>query len=204
VEANASYTAPLTPEMVAEIDRCVEDRIAIALRDPQTTAVPAPAGPKKASPRRASIICFSGDMDKLLAAFTLANGAAALGMETTMYFAFWGLVALKKKRSFKGKSWMERLLTLMLPAGPRQVGCSKMNMLGLGPRFFRYRMRRQHVSDLPQLIDTAIEQGVKLIGCPMSMDVMGIKRDELMDGVDIGGVTTYLVDAVEADITLFI
>ena len=153
---------------------------------------------------RATIVAFSGDMDKLIAAFIISTGAAAMGMDVSMYFTFWGLTALKKKTVFKGKSITEKLMGVMLPNGPNHVSTSKLNMLGIGPAFFKYVMKKKNIETLPNLIDLAREMGVSMTVCQMSMDVMGITKDELIDGLDYGGVTTYLADASDSKITLFI
>jgi peroxiredoxin family protein len=153
---------------------------------------------------RATVVAFSGDMDRLMAAFIISTGAAAMGMDASMYFTFWGLSAIKKRTSFKNKKITEKLMGLMLPSGPASVGTSKMNMLGMGPAFFRYVMKQKNVQTLPDLITLAQEAGVKLVACQMSMDVMGITRGELIDGVECGGVATYLAEARDSRITLFI
>jgi peroxiredoxin family protein len=161
----------------------------------------APAAPLA---ERATIVVFSGDMDRLLAAFVIATGAAAMAMDVSMYFTFWGLTALKKTTSFAGKSIPEKLIAAMLPSGPNRVGTSRLNMLGLGPAFFKMMMRQNHVETLPDLIALARDMEVRLIACQMSMGVMGIRPEELIDGLDYGGVGTYLGDACDAKITLFI
>jgi len=153
---------------------------------------------------RATLVVFSGDMDKLMAAFIIATGAAAMGLEVSMYFTFWGLTAVKKTPIFKGKSIPERMMAAMLPSGPRHVGTSKMNMLGMGPLFFKMMMKKKNVETLPDLISLARELGVRMVACQMSMDVTGIQREELMDGLDYGGVATYLGDASDSKVTLFI
>jgi peroxiredoxin family protein len=153
---------------------------------------------------RATIVVFSGDMDRLMAAFVIATGAVAMAMEVSMYFTFWGLTALKKTTRFAGKSIPEKLIAAMLPSGPSQVGTSRLNMLGLGPVFFKMMMQKNHVETLPDLIALARELGVRLIACQMSMGVMGITKEELLDGLDYGGVGTYLGDACDSKITLFI
>lgn len=160
--------------------------------------------PATALSDRATIVVFSGDMDRLMAAFVIATGAAAMAMEVSMYFTFWGLTALKKTTSFAGKSIPEKLIAAMLPSGPGRVGTSRLNMLGLGPVFFKMMMRQNHVETLPDLITLARDMGVRLIACQMSMGVMGIKPEELLDGLDYGGVGTYLGDACDSKITLFI
>lgn len=159
---------------------------------------------KSQTSNRATVVVFSGDMDKLIAAFIIATGAAAMGIDVSMYFTFWGLAALKKKTVFKGKPITEKLMGVMLPSGPTHVGTSKMNMLGIGPAFFKYVMKKKNIETLPDLIGLADEMGIRMVGCQMSMDVMGITKEELIDGLDYGGVTTYLADASDSKITLFI
>ncbi len=153
---------------------------------------------------RATIIAFSGDMDKLIAAFIIATGAASIGMEVSVYVTFWALSALKKKNRFKGKSFTDMLTALMLPAGPGHLSTSKMNMWGAGPVFFNYVMKKKNISSLTDLIDLARQMGVRIIACQTAMDVMGITQEEIIDGLDFGGVATYLADACDSRITLFI
>jgi peroxiredoxin family protein len=152
---------------------------------------------------RATIIAFSGDMDKLIAAFIIATGAASIGMDVSVYVTFWALSALKKNR-FKGKSFTDMLTALMLPAGPGHLSTSKMNMLGAGPVFFSYVMKKKNISSLADLINLARQMGVRIIACQTAMDVMGITQEEIIDGLDFGGVATYLADACDSRITLFI
>jgi peroxiredoxin family protein len=153
---------------------------------------------------RVTIVAFSGDMDKLIAALIIASGAITMGMEASMYFTFWSLAALKKKTSLKGKSSTEKLTALMFPSGPAHLGTSKMNMLGIGPAFFKYVMKKKNLMSLPDLISLARETGVRIIACQMAMEVMGIAKEELLDGLDFGGVATYLADARDSRVTLFI
>ena len=143
-------------------------------------------------------------MDKLIAAFIISTGAVAMGMDVSMYFTFWGLTALKKKTIIKGKPITEKLMGILLPSGPAHVGTSKLNMLGMGPMFFKYVMNKKNIETLPDLISLASEMGIRMVGCQMSMEVMGITREELIDGLDYGGVTTYLTDASDSKLTLFI
>jgi len=153
---------------------------------------------------RATLVAFSGDMDKLIATFIIATGAASMGMEVSVYVTFWALAALKKKTCFKGKPFTDILTALMLPSGPTRLSTSKMNMLGAGPAFFGYVMKKKNVASLTELIGLARETGVRIIACQLAMEVMGIKREELIDGLDFGGVATYLADARDSKVTLFI
>ena len=122
----------------------------------------------------------------------------------SVYVTFWALAALKKRTCFKGKSVTDRLTALMLPSGPTHLNTSKMNMLGAGPAFFSYVMTKKTVASLPDLIHTARESGVRIVACQMAMEVMGITREELIDGLEFGGVSTYLADAGDSRLTLFI
>jgi peroxiredoxin family protein len=153
---------------------------------------------------RVSIIVFSGDLDKVLPAFIIATGAAAMGMHVSLFFTFWGLNALKKRRDLSGKGFLEKLFALMTPVGTEGLGVSKMNFFGIGAKLLRTLMKRKQVASLEELAQMAREMGVKIIACQMSMDVLGITKDELWDGIEVGGVATFLADATKSKITLFI
>lgn len=152
-----------------------------------------------------TIIVFSGDLDKVLASFIIANGAAAMGRPVTMFFTFWGLTALRKaqKQPVK-KSLMEAMFGFMLPRGSRKLKLSKMNMAGMGTAMMKKIMADKNVDSLETLIQKAMRSGVKIVACTMSMDVMGIKQEELIEGVELGGVGAYLGDAEESNVNLFI
>ncbi|MGQ9467692.1 MAG: DsrE/DsrF/DrsH-like family protein [Anaerolineae bacterium] len=153
--------------------------------------------------RKASIVVFSGDMDKVMAAFIIATTAAASGIETTMFFTFWGLQALKKKVP-TGRTLFERMLSMFL-RDIDSVGPSKLNMGGMGRWMFKKMMKQHEVATLPELRQMAIDLGVKLLACQMSMDVMGIRREDLIDEVtDVVGAATYIAEANQSHITLFI
>lgn len=154
--------------------------------------------------RSLTIIVFSGEMDKLQAAFTLAIGAAAMCSNVSMFFTLWGLIALKRHTLFKGKTLSGRLLTAVLPSGPERAPTSRLNMLGLGPLFFRFRMRSRGIERVCDLITTARAMGVRLCACEASMEVMGISKEELLDDLQYGGVATCLDAAFEHNATLFI
>ena len=152
-----------------------------------------------------SFILFSDDLDKALATFVLANGAAATGEKVTIFFTFWGLNAIKKDRKPKvQKDIFGKMFSMMLPSGSRKLKLSKMNMGGAGSRMMRYIMKRKNIESLESLRDMAISNGVEFIACQMSMDVMGITKEELLDNVTIGGVATYMNRADDANLTLFI
>ncbi len=152
-----------------------------------------------------TIIVFSGDLDKALAAFIIANGAAAMGDDVTMFFTFWALNILRKPQApAHKKSFLQGMFGGMMPKGPAKLGISKMNFGGMGAKMMRRVMRQQNVNSLEELIQTAREQGVKMIACTMSMDVLGFKEDELVDGLEYAGVATYLGEADESNVSLFI
>jgi peroxiredoxin family protein len=153
---------------------------------------------------KVSIVVFSDDMDKVLAAFVIANGALAMGMEVSMYFTFWGLAAVKKKTRMNGKAFKQQLLALMTPDKSEQMGISKLNMLGVGPTMMRSIMKEKNVASLEELRGIAREMGTRMIGCTMAMDVMGVTPDEFVDGVELGGVATFLEEALKSRSTLFI
>lgn len=153
---------------------------------------------------RCTLLVFSGEMDNLMAGFIVASSAAAMGMEVTMYFTFWGLVALRKQTVYANKGIAEAMVAAMLPGGPARLASSRLNLGGLGPMFFQHLMAKNHVATLPDLIGVARDLGVRMIACEMSMGVMGIRREELWEGLDYGGAATYLEDAADSRITLFI
>lgn len=152
-----------------------------------------------------TIIVFSGDLDKVMAAFIIANGAAAMGDEVTMFFTFWGLNTLRKPEKVNAKkSFLQGMFGRMMPRGAEKLGISKMNFGGMGASMMKMVMKQQNVTSLPELIQTAKEQGIKMIACTMSMDVMGIREEELIEGLEFAGVATYLGEADEANVNLFI
>jgi peroxiredoxin family protein len=153
----------------------------------------------------ATIVVFSGDLDKVLAGFVIATGAAAAGLETSMFFTFWGLAALKKKGAAGGpKNIMEKMFALMTPGSTESLGTSKMNYFGMGAVMLRKMMKDKQIASLEELMALAREMDVKMIACTMSMDAMGVSQGELVDGLTYGGVATYMADAVRSRVTLFI
>lgn len=195
-------------EIEALVDAAVEKRVGSALADMEKTLAEVKAsveGVREACPDdRTTIVAFSGDMDRLFAALTIASGSAAMGMEASMFFTFWGLAALKVKTTYTGKSFGQKMAALMLPGGPDRVPTSRMNMAGGGPIFFKMLMKQKNVQSLPEMLEMVQELGVRLVACEMSMGVMGISREELLPGIDYGGVATYLGDAARSKVTLFI
>ncbi|SHE44671.1 CoA-disulfide reductase [Alkalibacter saccharofermentans] len=152
-----------------------------------------------------TMIVFSGDLDKALASFIIANGAAAMGRKVTMFFTFWGLNILRKEDSPRvEKSIIEKMFGWMMPKGSKKLTLSKMNMGGMGTKMMRMVMKDKNVSSLEELIGHAMANGVEMVACTMSMDVMGIKEEELIDGVKLAGVANMLAAAEESDTNLFI
>lgn len=152
-----------------------------------------------------TFIMFSDDLDKVLATFVLANGAVATGHKVTIFFTFWGLNAIKKLEKPKvEKDIFGKMFGMMLPSNSLKLKLSKMNMGGMGARMMRYIMNKKNIESLESLRSQAIQNGVEFIACQMSMDVMGVKREELLDNVTIGGVATYMNRAEQANVNLFI
>lgn len=155
--------------------------------------------------RGKTLILFSDDLDKALATFVLANGAAATGQKVTVFFTFWGLNVLKKVQKPKvKKDIFGKMFGMMLPSSSLNLKLSKMNMFGMGSRMMRFLMKQKGVDSLESLRSQALAQGVEFIACQMSMDMMGISREELLDEVTIGGVATYMERADKANVNLFI
>lgn len=152
-----------------------------------------------------TLVIFSGELDKVLAGMIIANGAAATGKSVSIFFTFWGLNSLRKSNKVKTKkSFMDRMFASMLPRGPKKLKLSTMNMGGLGTKMMKHTMKSKNVDSLEVLMQQAMELGVKFIACTMSMDVMGIKKEEIIDGVEFGGVATYIGDSYNSNHTLFI
>ncbi|HCJ58894.1 MAG TPA: pyridine nucleotide-disulfide oxidoreductase [Clostridiaceae bacterium] len=152
-----------------------------------------------------TIVVFSGDLDKAIASFIIANGAASMGKKVTMFFTFWGLNILRKHDKVSvQKGFMDNMFGMMMPRGSKRLGLSKMNMLGMGPKMIRSVMKSKNVTSLEDLIKAAMESGIEIVACQMSMDVMGLKQEELIDGVKIGGVGYYLGEAEDSNVNLFI
>ena len=159
----------------------------------------------QASGRGKTFVLFSDDLDKALATFVLANGAAATGEKVTIFFTFWGLNAIKKTNKPKvRKDIFGRMFSMMLPSDSTSLKLSKMNMFGMGRRMMRYIMKNKNVSSLEELREAAAKSGVEFIACQMSMDVMGVSREELIDEVTVGGVATYMNRTEDANLNLFI
>ncbi|MDC1105667.1 FAD-dependent oxidoreductase [Prolixibacteraceae bacterium] len=152
-----------------------------------------------------TIVVFSDDLDKALASFVIANGAAAMGKNVTMFFTFWGLNIIKNPKAPKApKDLMGKMFGWMMPSSSKALTLSKMNMMGMGSKMMRYRMSSKKVDTLETMIGKAKLSGINLIGCQMSMDVMGVDAQEFISGVKVGGVANYLEAAEKSNVNLFI
>jgi len=162
---------------------------------------------KKAPENKLSMVVFSGDMDKVLASFVIATGAVAMGMDVVMFFTFWGTPVLRdKKKSVGGKDVMGKMFGAMLPKGTCEVKLSKMNMGGMGTAMMKSLMKKKNVASLEQMLELAEELGVRIYICEMSMDLMGFKREEMIDYSNLTycGVAKFLEEAQSSKVQLFI
>jgi len=155
-----------------------------------------------------TIILFSGDFDKVMAALIIANGAAAMGDDVTIFCTFWGLNILRKSEKPAGgsskKTMLQSMFGRMMPKGTKKLGLSKMNFAGLGAPMMRKAAKDAGGMSLEELFESAREQGVKFVACTLSMDILGFKKEELIDGIEFEGVAAYLAEADEANVNLFI
>jgi len=152
-----------------------------------------------------TMVVFSGDLDKAIAAFIIANGAVAMGSKVTILFTFWGLNIIRKpERVSVRKGIVDSMFGFMMPRGSKKLKLSQMNMMGIGAKMIRSVMKNKNISSLEDLIKSAIDSGVEVVACSMSMDVMGITKEELIDGVKIGGVGYYLGQTEDSNVNLFI
>jgi len=161
----------------------------------------------KTPSNKLSMIVFSGDLDKALAAFIIATGAIAMGMEVVMFFTFWGTTVMRaKNKNVGGKDMMGTMFGAMLPKGAEKVKLSQMNMGGMGTAMMKALMKKKNVASLPEMIALAEELEVKIYVCEMSMDLMGFKREEMVDyeGLSFAGVATFLEEAQNSKVQLFI
>src|SRR5574341_507379 len=168
---------------------------AVALADLQTS-----------KPDRVTIVLLSGDLDRAMAAFIIATGAAAMGMQVTMFFTFWGLNAIRKKgSSTAAKDWLRRMFGLLNRGGAASLPLSRFHFGGLGTRMMKRVMREHRMPEIPELLEMAQDLGVRFIACTTTMGLMGITKDTLVEGIDqLAGVTTYLAEARQGSVNLFI
>lgn len=149
-----------------------------------------------------TMLVTSFELDKVIPAFIIANGAASFGMDVTLFFTLWGINALKEKSIYKGKNIKEKMITMMLPSTPKSTTISRLNMMGVGTSMMKMMMKENNIETLPDLIDLSIDMGAKLIACQMTMGMMGITTDEIRKDVEFGGVALYIEEASESNITL--
>ena len=162
---------------------------------------------KQTAENKLSMVVFSGDLDKVLAAFVIATGSVAMGMEVVMFFTFWGTPVLRdKKKKVGGKDVMGKMFGAMLPSGTGDVKLSNMNMGGMGTAMMKSLMKKKNVASLEEMLALAEELGVKIYVCEMSMDLMGFQREEFIDYKELGfaGVATFLQEAANSKVQLFI
>jgi NADPH-dependent 2,4-dienoyl-CoA reductase/sulfur reductase-like enzyme/peroxiredoxin family protein/TusA-related sulfurtransferase/rhodanese-related sulfurtransferase len=161
--------------------------------------------PSVSTQQNATLVVFSGELDKVLASMIIAQGAAAQEKNVTLFFTFWGLNALRKTDGIgKNKNFVEKMFGAMMPKGAKKLHLSTMNMFGMGPAMIKGIMKKKHVDDIETMIDKAQKAGVRFIACTMSMDLMGIKKEELIDGIEYAGVGTYIASNENAGTTLFV
>lgn len=152
-----------------------------------------------------TIVVFSQDLDKAIAAFIIASGAKSMGKDVSLFFTFWGLNILRKTKKVRvKKALIEKMFGFMMPRGTKKLPISTMNMMGMGPKMIKGIMKKKNVDSLETLMTNAQQLGVKIVACAMSMDIMGIKKEELIDGVEVAGVASYLADTTSANHNLFI
>lgn len=155
--------------------------------------------------KKTTIVLFSGDYDKAMAAYIIANGAAAYDHEVTIFHTFWGINALRKQEDVAvKKGFLEKMFAKMMPRGAEKLGLSNMQMLGMGPKMIKHVMKKHNALTLTQLVEMAQEQEIKLVTCTMTMDLLGLQQEELLDGIEYAGVAAYLADAQDGQVSLFI
>lgn len=180
------------PELSLELQQLVRDEVERVLAE------------RAAETNRVTMVVFSGDLDRVIASLVIATGAAAMGMKVSMFFTFWGLSAIKRGRRLKGKRALEKGMALMTPSGLAKLGVSKLHFGGIGPKLMRKMMKDKNVASAEELFAAAREAGVRIVGCTMTMDVFGLEKDDLVDGVELGGASAFLGDASQSRVTLFI
>ena len=199
------------------VSRTGNELLSITPKNPETGTITArirktsaqknssPASSSQSAGNDKTFVVFSGDLDKTIAAFIIANGGASLGRKVTMFFTFWGLNILRKPKKVRvKKTFIEKMFGAMMPRGTKKLGLSRMNMGGMGAKMIRGIMKQKGVESLEELIQDAINHGVRIVACQMSMDIMGIKKEELIDGVELGGVATFIGSGETSDMSLFI
>ncbi len=161
---------------------------------------------QESKPERVTLVVLSGDMDRVMAAFIIATGAASMGMQVTMFFTFWGLNAIRRQ-GVRGtaKDWIRRMFGLLNKGGADRLPLSRFHFWGLGTRMMKLVMKQNRMPSVPELMEMAKDLGVRFIACTTTLGLLGITKDTLMDGIDqFAGVSTYLAEAKDAQVNLFI
>ena len=174
----------------------------IAQMDPAVTL----ADLRTSKPDKVTIVLLSGDMDRAMAAFIIATGAAAMGMQVTVFFTFWGLNAIRRQgAASSAKDWLRRMFGLLNKGGADSLPLSRFHFWGLGTKMMQQVMKQNRMPGVPELMETALDLGVRFIACTTTMGLMGITKDTLIEGIDqFAGVTTYLAEAKQGSVNLFI
>ena len=176
--------------------------MAIAQMDPAMAL----ADLQASKPDKVTIVLLSGDMDRAMAAFIIATGAAAMGMQVTVFFTFWGLNAIRRKgATSSAKDWLRQMVGLLNKGGADSLPLSRFHFWGLGTKMMQKVMQQNRMPGVPELMETALDLGVRFIACTTTMGLMGITKDTLIEGIDqFAGVTTYLAEAKQGSVNLFI
>jgi peroxiredoxin family protein len=152
-----------------------------------------------------NIVVFSGDMDKVLASFILATTGASMGMDVQMFFTFWGLNVLRKKKLTSGRSILQKMMNFMNKSGSSRLPLSKFNLMGMGPAMMKIMMKQAKVPSIPEFVEMSKEMGVKLIACTTTFGFMGFRKEDFIDGIDtFAGAATFLGDVIEGKVSYFI
>ncbi len=161
---------------------------------------------RETKPDKVTIVVLSGDLDRAMAAFIIATGAAAMGMQVTMFFTFWGLNVIRRKgATTSARDWLRRVFGMLNKGGAESLPLSRFNFGGVGARMMKRVMKQSHMPGVPELLQMAQDLGVRLIACTTTMGLMGISKDTLIEGVDqLAGVSTYLAEAKDGSVNLFI
>jgi peroxiredoxin family protein len=153
---------------------------------------------------KVTLLLFSGEQDKIMAGLMIAATAASMGQNVTAFFTFWGINALKEKRLYSGKDLKEKMIDLMTPAGASHMGVSQLNMLGMGAMMLKQMMKDKNIVSVEELLSLCKESGVRIVACSMTMQVMGIRAEELSPDIEVAGAASYLNEASHSGCTLFI
>ncbi|MEE9421997.1 MAG: DsrE/DsrF/DrsH-like family protein [Gammaproteobacteria bacterium] len=153
---------------------------------------------------KVTLLLFSGEQDKIMAGLMIAATAASMGQDVTAFFTFWGINALKEKRLYSGKDLKEKMIDMMTPAGASHMGVSQLNMLGMGAMMLKQMMKDKNIVSVEELLSLCKESRVRIVACSMTMQVMGIRAEELAPDIEVAGAASYLNEASRSGCTLFI